>query len=71
MKVRRIDGIYHYCDQCYQIERAFAGKSEIAEINDKYVIIFVYDPYKPCNSYLLPIEYAKKVLTIKRLRDRL
>ncbi len=58
--IKRIDGVYHYCDQCYQIERAFRYKTGIIRIGLKYVYLFVYDPYKPCNSSLERIEYAKK-----------
>lgn len=54
--IKRIDGIYHYCGACREIEKNFKKLPTTATIFSDYVVFFRFNPYKPCESYLYKIK---------------
>lgn len=55
-KIKRIDGIYHYCGACRQIEKTFRRLPTTATVYRDYVVFFRYNREKPCESYLEKIK---------------
>lgn len=56
-KIKRLDGIYHYCGACREIEKNFRYLPTTATVFRDYVVFFRYNPLKPCESYLEKIPY--------------
>jgi hypothetical protein len=54
-KIKRLDGVYHYCGACREIEKNFRLLPTTATIFSDYVVFFRFNPYKPCASYLYKV----------------
>ena len=55
-KIKRLDGVYHYCGACREIEKNFRLLPTTATIFSDYVVFFRFNPYKPCTSYLYKVK---------------
>lgn len=53
--LKRIDGVYHYCGACRQIEKNFKNLPTTATIFSDYVVFLHFNEYKPCDSYFLKV----------------
>jgi len=54
-KIKRLDGVYHYCGACREIEKNFRKLPTTATVFSDYVVFLRFNPYKPCASYLLKV----------------
>ena len=55
-KIKRLDGIHHYCGACRQIEKSFRKLPTTATVFSDYVVFLRFNPYKPCESYFLKVK---------------
>lgn len=58
--VKRLDGLYHYCTACREIEKNFKKLPTTATVFKDRVVFFRFNPYKPCESYLYKVDINSK-----------